>query len=52
MVELVQLGEAEKGDYEDEELLDLIARLPDHHRQVFEKLLELLREIDLAKAGM
>lgn len=52
MAELVRLGAASEGQYEDQELLDVAARLPQHHRQLFDKLMHFMREIDFKAAEM
>lgn len=52
MKDLLRLGLASKGEYEDQELLDVVARLPDQHRQLFERLLQLMRDIDLKATQM
>jgi len=52
MTNLVRLGGASEGAYEDEELLAAVAQLPSHHRAVFDRQMNFLREIDYGEAQM
>lgn len=52
MANLVRLGRAPEGSYEEHELLDVVAQLPPHHREVFERQMAFMREIDYVAADM